>query len=77
MRFHTTKHGSFRVMERELSFEHAKNVVKYGTEKTVMRPGVHGGAIYRFKKTDDGLTLVVVAEVKNNECWIMTAYYEN
>ena len=64
-------------MERELSSEHAKNVVRYSSEKTMMRPGIRGGKIYRYKKTEDGRTLVVVAEVRNNEFWIMTAYYEN
>jgi hypothetical protein len=31
---------------------------------------------YNIPKTVDGTTFTVVAEVKNNECWLITGLYE-
>ena len=45
-----------------------------------MHPGANLGpwlTRWKFKKTVDGKTLVVVAEVKKSECWLATAYYED
>ena len=39
-------------------------------------PGMHGGKRWKFKKSVDGRALVVVAEIRNNDCWLLTAYYE-
>ena len=75
MRFHNTKHSSRRVEDRELSLENIKNVVKYPDEVLGLRRGTHGGIVKKFSKKVDGLTMIVVAEIYRNDCWILTSYY--
>lgn len=74
-RFHQTKHQALRVSERDLSLEDMKNVVNYPNETFALRLGIHGGRISKFRKTVDGKTLVVVAEIKGKECWLLTGYF--
>lgn len=38
--------------------------------------GMHGGFIYEFHKMVAGKKLVVIAEVKKQECWLITGYHE-
>lgn len=76
VRFHVTKHFYQRVDERDLSTENAKNVVQYPDSSRKLNRGRNGGILTMFKKAIDGKTLVVVAEMKKNECWLMTTYYE-
>lgn len=52
-----------------------KDVVNYHQSKTQQYRGNHGGFVYKFKKTVDGKTLAVVAEVKKGECWLMSGFY--
>ena len=63
-RFHFTEHQTLRVSERDLSSENLKNVVRYPHAAQFVRRGVHGGIIRKFRKTVEGRTLVVVAEIK-------------
>ena len=44
--------------------------------KTPPRKGNHGGFIWLFFRLFESRILVVVAEVKNNECWVITGYWE-
>ena len=74
-RFHQTKHQALRVSERDLSFENMKNVVCYPDESSFLRKGLHGGRISKFRKTVEGRTLVVVAEIKGKECWLLTGFF--
>ena len=69
-------HFARRIAERVVSVEEAKAVVKYNDQKQKQYAGEHKGTVFRFSKTADGVTLIVVAEVKNNECWLITAFYE-
>ena len=73
-RFHRCAHFAQRVDLRNLSEEAAKQVVYYGKKTLVPRKGHHGGKVYLFEKRVDGVTLKVVAEIKNSECWLMTSY---
>ena len=73
-RFHQTKHQAIRVSERDLSLENMKNVVSYPDESSFLRKGFHGGRISKFRKTVDGRTLVVVAEIKAKEYWLWTGF---
>lgn len=77
LRFHVTHHAALRISERGLSLEEMKNVIIYSKDVTVLSPGQNGGKLKRFKKTTDGKTLVVVAEMKGLDCWIATGFYEN
>ncbi len=74
-RFHQTKHQALRVSERDLSFEDMKNVVGYPDSSQFMRNGIHGGRVSKFRKTVDGRTLVVVAEINGKECWLLTGFF--
>jgi len=76
LRFHTTRHSAIRASERNLSFEDLKNVVNYPESKQRQGSGAHGGQLTLFRKPVDGRTLVAVAEIKGNDCWIVTGYYE-
>jgi hypothetical protein len=73
-RFHSSAHERLRVDERNLSLENMKATVNYPGKVRNQRPGVRGGTVKRFEKTVDGRTLVVVAEVKGHECWLMTGF---
>jgi hypothetical protein len=44
--------------------------------KTPPRKGNLGGFIWLFSRPFEGRILVVVAEAKANECWIITGYWE-
>ena len=43
--------------------------------KTPPRRGNHGGMLWLFFRVFEGRTLVVVAEIKLHECWIITGYW--
>jgi hypothetical protein len=74
--FHTTSHAIQRVQERGLALDSMKQAVIYHDSRTQQYRGDHGGYVYKFKKTVDGNTLAVIAEVKENECWLMSGFYE-
>lgn len=40
------------------------------------RRGEHGGFVYEFHRHGGGKKLVVIAEVKKHECWLITGYYD-
>lgn len=78
LKFHISRHMALRMTERGVSLEHAKNVVHYGdAQDKPNQKGLNGGKVKIFSKTDCGKKLVVVAELKNNDCWLMTSYYED
>jgi hypothetical protein len=52
-----------------------RDVVNYATTKTQQYRGNHGGMVYRFSKCLDSDTLVVIAEVKKDEAWIVSCFY--
>ena len=66
-RFHTTRHEALRVSERELSVE---NMTRNKTWA-----GTHGGTVRKFRKTVEPKTLVVVAEIKGKDCWLLTGFF--
>ena len=51
------------------------DVVKNHQSKTQQYRGNHGGVVFKFIRSVDGKTLVVVAEVKKGECWLMSGFY--
>jgi hypothetical protein len=60
---------------RNLSLENVRNVVRYpDSQKRVRMRALHGGIVHAFEKTVDETTLKVVAEIRSNECWLITAY---
>lgn len=53
-----------------------KDVINYHEKKVQQYKGNHGGFVYRFEKTVDGKTLIVVAEVKKAEAWLVSCFYQ-
>jgi hypothetical protein len=74
----TTVHGAQRYDEREISIEIAKSIILNPTWKTQQDRGEHGGFQYRFEKmiwTGQKMErLRVVAEIKKENCWLITGY---
>ena len=52
-----------------------KNVVGYPDAEEFLRKGIHGGRVFKLRKTVAGRTLVVVAEIKGKECWLLTGFF--
>jgi len=73
-KFHFSGHAVRRVAERNLSKQQIKDVVHYHDKKQQKCRGEHGGFLYRFEKSLEGKCLVVVAEIKKTEAWIVTSY---
>jgi hypothetical protein len=76
--FHETSHLFVRAAERGFSVEQAIETVKAPSSVVMKNPhgkGNHGGLIRLFLRAYGGKVLVVVAEVRKNECWIITGYW--
>ena len=69
-------HFARRASERSVSVEEAKAVINNHDSKQKQYIGEHKGVVFRFAKSSGGARLTVVAEVKNDECWIITSFYE-
>jgi hypothetical protein len=74
--FHDTTHAGTRRQERQLSVELMKDTICQHERRIQHRRGEHGGFVYEFRRRVAGKTLVVVAEIKKHECWLITGYYE-
>jgi hypothetical protein len=76
--FHDTAHIQKRARERGFSVEQGMLTINRPTSivKTPTRRGNHGGFIWLFSRAFESKVLVVVAEIKGNECWIITGYWE-
>ena len=74
--FHDTTHADRRRTERALTIEQLKSVVLNHDRKTQHRRGEHGGFVYEFTKRIQGRNLVVIAELKKHECWLITGWRE-
>ena len=72
--FHDTRHADNRRNERMVSLQSMKDVVNYHDRKLQQIRGEHGGFVYRFSKKAGTDTLVVIAEVKKHECWLISAW---
>ncbi len=75
---HDTSHAENRARDRGFTIEQATLTINEPTSilKTPPRKGNHGGFIWLFLRAFESRILVVVAEVKANECWIITGYWE-
>jgi hypothetical protein len=74
--FHDSAHAANRRIERSVSIQAMKDVVNYHDTKRKQYPGRNGGTVYRFSKTVDNKTLIVVAEVKKTEAWLVSCFYQ-
>ena len=74
--FHDTTHAGTRRQERQLSVELMKDTICQHERRIQHRRGEHGGFVYEFRQRVSGKKLVVIAEVKRNQCWLITGYYD-
>jgi hypothetical protein len=76
---HDTSHVEKRARERGFTVEQAVLTVNDPGSilKTPPRRGNHGGMLWLFFRTFDSRLLVVVAEIKLNDCWIITGYWDS
>ena len=72
--FYDTTHADRRRGERGVSVQAMKDVVNCHDAKTQQYRGTHGGFVYRFSRASGTENLVVVAEVKKHECWLISAW---
>jgi hypothetical protein len=75
--FHDTSHAETRARQRGFTLEQAMLTIDAPDSilKTPPRRGNHGGMLWLFSRRFEGRTLVIVAEIKLNECWIITGYW--
>jgi hypothetical protein len=75
---HDTSHVEKRARERGFTVEQAMLTINDPGSilKTPPRRGNHGGMLWLFFRGFGDRILVVVAEIKLNECWIITGYWE-
>jgi hypothetical protein len=72
--FHDTTHARARSRERDLPLELMKTIVNHHDSKMQQYRGDHGGFVFKFKRKIDGRMLAVIAEVKHNECWLISGF---
>jgi len=51
-----------------------KDVINYPDRRMQQYRGRHGGFVYRFSRFMGNRNIVVVAEIKNQECWLMSVW---
>lgn len=75
--FHDTSHVEQRARERGFTVEQTILTIDEPGSilKTPPRRGNHGGMMWLFFRRFEARTLVVVAEIKLHECWIITGYW--
>ncbi len=76
--YHDTAHAEKRARHRGFTIEQATLTINKPASilKTPPRKGNHSGFVWLFFRAFESRILVVVAEVKANECWIITGYWE-
>jgi len=74
--FHVSTHGGIRARERELSIEDMKAIINSHDHKCQLRRGGHGGFVYKFTKAMLSKNMVVIAEVKKKDAWIVSGWCE-
>jgi hypothetical protein len=52
-----------------------KEVVNSPHSRTQQYLGNHSGFVYRFSKTIAGRRVAVIAEIKKDERWLISAFY--
>ncbi len=73
-KFYNSTHAEARSRERSISIEVMQNIVKYPESRRQLRRGEHGGFVFKFEKTVDGERIIVVAEIKKDICWLVSAF---
>jgi hypothetical protein len=53
-----------------------KDTICHHEQRRQHRRGEHGGFVCEFRRRAGARTLVVIAEIRKQECWLITGYYE-
>jgi len=72
--FHDTTHADKRRAERGLTVAEIRDVVCNPSSRVQHRRGEHGGFVYEFVRSSGSRMLTVIAEVKQNQCWLITGW---
>jgi dihydroorotate dehydrogenase len=75
--FEVSSHAELRIRERGIDLIHVKNAILQPTKKRQQYKGEHGGIVWKMSKTIDGKNLAVVAELYKENCYIVSAFYED
>lgn len=77
MNFHHTVHSRMRQRQRSITQEQVEEVVLTGQRKMLTtQRGEHSGILRKHWKIVDGRKLLVIAETKGDDCYVLTEYYE-
>lgn len=74
--FHPTRHSMYRTSERSIADAEVEEVVRTGAVIHTNQRGVHGGLKRLYRKFVLSRVVVVVAEIRKKDCWVITAYAE-
>ena len=66
--FHPTRHSMYRTSERSIPDDEVEEVVKNGAVVHTNQRGVHGGWKRLYRRFVAGRVVVVVAEIRKNDC---------
>ncbi len=70
-------HSMHRQTERDISTQQIEHAIRNGTAKNQPHKGERGGTIRRFESQDDLRKIVVIAEIVNQDCHVITTYAQN
>ena len=77
MTFHHTAHSQARQRLRSITQEQMEDVVLTGQRKMLTtQRGEHGGILRKHWKIVEDRKLLVIAETKGENCYILTEYHE-
>ncbi len=77
MNFHHTVHSQARQRQRSITQAQVEDAVLTGQRKMLTsQRGEHGRILRKHWKHIDGRKLLVIAETKGENCYVMTEYYE-
>jgi hypothetical protein len=76
MNYFVTPHMLRRIRERRLNLDNVKAVIRSPNRVKDQGRGKHGGIKRKYWKTAGDHTMVVVAEIKGNDCWLITGFYD-
>jgi len=72
-----TTHFIRRCKERSISLTNVKAAIESRENRKFQQKGRHGGRNYRIQHPIKGGHLVVVAEIRKHDCWLISAFFKD
>lgn len=69
-----TRHQRERSTQRVIPQAEVDLVIRTGSARPEHGKGVNGGVYVRFSKVVEGRTVVVIAEILGQQCFVLTTY---